>query len=379
MIKVLAFVPLAVVGDPIVCTEEIVQAAASAGFIDSIYTCLKLENTPGPQQCLTEFIAANGQDVVTIGGCRDAYQALVIAWADVIGDCPSDAPDLDCFTEYFADGLTAFASATGGYMPTSSMCTAAEVRAYAEGDAFGTIASSEWANGSAWSGNDSICDYCYTEVFYPLLDELDLGDNPGLSAECLEASEVCLNSGFMLTARGAFDKCAGLDILFTGPVCVSGTVDIVENLIPKPYYTFAQCAYHPYTSFCHTIPEYLATIEEDTDSVDCLACYTELQADLLALAASDTDDVCGTDVFAGECIAYQVQALTDFEVCSGTTINVDPTSAPTLAATEAPTTKAVTQATTAEGSTTTVADTTAKSSEMGTVVATMAFIALSIL
>ena len=163
----------------------------------------------------------------------------------------------------------------------------------------------------------------------------------------------------MTDARKAFSDCAGYDILGNDPACSSAQVADVETLIPKPYYTFAQCAYYPATPFCSTIQAYLDAIEADTNSVDCLACYTELQTDLETLATDDADEVCGADVFTDDCITYHADALSAFEACAGVALNLDATTAAPVDV-ETASTAAPTETTTADATTTTVATETTK-------------------
>ena len=65
----------------------------------------------------------------------------------------------------------------------------------------------------------------------------------------------------------------------------------------------------------------LDAIQAETSSLDCLSCNTELQTALQTLAADDTDDVCGTDVYAEECLVHHADALSAFEVCAGVTLD----------------------------------------------------------
>ena len=160
-------------------------------------------------------------------------------------------------------------------------------------------------------------------------------------------SNTCLGTSVIINARKAFFDCAGYDVLFDGPACSAAQVAEVETLIPKPYYTFAHCAYNPATSFCSSIQSYFDTIEDNTDSADCLACYTELNDALQNLVTLNEDEVCATDVFADDCLAYNQEPLAAFEVCSGITLNTDAT-------TKAPTVVTTTTAAPAEGTTTTV-------------------------
>ena len=368
------------------CSEDIVRNAESQGFVSSIFNCVQDQVASiGPQLCLAAFIADNATDnpFPITGTCRDTYQDLVDAWhTDIASGCTEtelDAgaipSDYACVGSYLEPGIAAFSVATGLY--PFRMCTGAEVRAYAVEDAFGTIIDDKWNTNTNWVDGESACNYCYANA---LLDAFGSTPNGGNDAslvdECISAdgpSDLCLSSTIIENARQEFSECAGYDVLFDGPACSAAQVAEVETLIPKPYYTFAHCAYNPATSFCSSIQSYFDTIENNTDSVDCLACYTELNDALLGLVTEDVDEVCGTDVFADDCLAYNQEPLAAFEVCSGITLNTDATTkAPTVVTT---TTAAPAEGTTTTGATTTVAAETTKGA-VATSVAGMLVIAV---
>ena len=352
-----------------VCSEDIVRTAESQGFISSIYNCIWNEDTTiGSQACLAAFIEENAGDnphPITDGPCRDAYQALVDVWPDLVpdycalNDIPAGSnPIIDkaqgannCLEDALDDTNAMSPMSVGFYGATGffpfRMCTGAEVR---NGD-FSAFIPFLTGSGS-WDGisGESACEFCYSRVAYNGLQ------NP--PSDCLGTSlttDACLSTTFMINAQEAFLQCAGYDIFTVGNMCTANGIQAVEALIPAPYYTFAQCAYHPEIAFCSTTQAYLDQIEAETDSTDCLACYTELQADLLALA--ETDNVCVDDLYSDECLAYQADALTAFETCSGFTLS-------TAVGTVAPsvTTSAPTDTTTIEEATTVAATTTTKSS-----------------
>ena len=373
--------------DDLACSEDIVRNAASQGFVRSIFNCVRDQTTsPGAQACLAAFIADNATDNAypISGTCRAEYQTLVDAmWvgADDI-ECPSVYPTDDPLSDECADHLIAgfrdFYLATGFY--SQEMCTAAQVRAYAAHDAFKFILAFGWVVDGAdyedetfWDG--TVCNVCY-DKFYEDIGSAPTGlGNEGLVDECTDVdgpTDTCLASSIMIDARSNFVACAGWDILFEGPVCTPEGVATVQTLIPTPYYTFAQCAYHPSTSFCKTIQSYFDAIEADTNSVDCLACYTELRDAINTAATSDEGAVaCGDDVFADDCVAYQNEALMAFETCAGTIINTDSsTAAPVTTTTAATTTTTTTEAAT------TVAETTTKSAIASTSVAGLIVIAV---
>ena len=372
----------------LVCSEDIVRNAASQDIVLSIYNCvIDASTSPGAQECLAAFIAdtATDNEFPITGTCRAAYQDLVNG---LYGADKSDCPDVleagyglpaTCM-DHFIHSIRNFYFATGFYPLT--FCTSAEVRAYAGFEAFNAILADSWNSGTDyttetyWVGNQ--CDVCYTE-FYTDVGSApsDFGDD-GLVDECTNAdgpTDACLASTIMIDARSNFVACAGWDVLFEGPVCTPEGVATVQTLIPTPYYTFAQCAYHPATSFCKTIQSYFDAIEADTNSVDCLACYTELRDAINAGVISDEavppcpEDVplgecavyqnaaiaaCEADVFADDCVAYQNEALMAFETCAGTTINTD-------SSTAAPVTTTPSTTTTTTEAVTSVAETTTKS------------------
>ena len=353
----------------LVCSEDIVRNAESQGFVSYIYNCVWNEYTTiGSQACLAAFIDENALDNAfpITGTCRDAYQDLVDSWADNIKTyCPlsdilpgSDPVNVkaifpSCISMGLddSDALDVFYGATG-FFPFR-MCTGGQVR---EGE-FASYMEEIWYSGAAWNKipGFTACTFCYEVILYnrlrnPSDSVQDACEGTGLT------TDSCLSTTLMINAREAFLQCAGYDMLTTGDMCTLDGVAAVDALIPLPYYTFAQCAYNLQTPFCATTLAYLDEIEDDTNSVDCLACYTELQSDLIALAADDTDDLCGKDVFSEGCLAYQSEALAAFELCSGFTLNTAfATVAPSVVTTAAPDTTA--EATTAA---TTVAATTTK-------------------
>lgn len=134
-------------------------------------------------------------------------------------------------------------------------------------------------------------------------------------------TEICMQSTEMANARAKFEACAGYDILFEGPMCTAEQVDMVEALVPSPFYTFAHCEYNPQTLFCSAIAGYMQAISDLTDK-ECAACYSEFKEALsvrYALAESElTDvDVCAEDVLAEACLVYLTEALRNFETCAG--------------------------------------------------------------
>ena len=369
-----------------VCSDDIVKTAAAQGFVKSIFNCV-IDNTtsPGAQACLAAFITDNATDNAypITGACRAEYQTLVdTMWDDTQANCPSVFPtdeplDADCAGDLMP-GFITFYLATGFFPEV--LCTAADVRRYASEDAFGAILAYTWANGPAYGlvvdWLSTQCDVCYDQ-FNVDIDPAPAGNgDEGLIDECTNAdgpTDTCLASSVMVDARSNFIACAGWDILFDGPVCTPENVATVQTLIPTPYYTFAQCAYHPSTSFCKTIQSYFDAIEADTKSVDCLACYTELRDAINAAATSDDGTVaCGDDVFADDCVAYQNEALMAFETCAGTIINTDSSTAAPVTTTTA----ATTTTTTTEAAATTVAETTTKGAIASTSVAGLIVIAV---
>ena len=385
--SVLSSVVCGVSGTELVCSEEIVSAVATSGFTIDIYNCLTDTYSVGVQACLSAYIAAN-EGLIPDGSCRDAYQTLVNAWANTFSStwstCASETitelPGLDCLESIdLVGGMDAFYVSTGFY-PTMPMCSAAQVRMYARNGALSTILNYKYdeTSDTPWVGDGVACDFCYEYLFDQGLIDLSSGGNSSLIDECIDGpSDVCLEAGFMLESRAAFAACAGWDILFEGPVCTADNVETVQALIPKPYYTFANCAYNPTDDMCAVIQSFVDQIELETaDSTNCLACYTELEVAIQDLADYDTDYVCvDSGIYSEDCLGYLNSALADFETCSGSTLDVEP---PTTT-TETPTTTTTTTTTTTEATTSTEAATTKATSFTATLsVVTFALITLAL-
>ena len=362
---------------PKFCSEEIVRTVESLGFVQYIFNCsYDVSTSVGSQACLSRFISSNNLAATLEGDCRVVYQALVNSWWSVMQDSQNCEPvplllgeslSSTCVQSLDHNGMEAFYESTGYY--AQNWCSAANVRSYGLANAFDVLVSYALNSGPAWVPKDIACDDCYyrfatslTEIVWETYGDESLFD------ECINGSEICLESTFFVNARKKFFDCAGWDIRFIGPVCDSSQVATVETLIPAPYYTFAECAYHPSTPFCSTIPAYFETIATDTGSLDCLACYTEFQSaiDTLAAAAEATE-LCAADVFAPDCLSYQQEALVDFETCAGKTLFVDPSTA------QPPATTTTISTYTDTTSTTTTTTTTSKTGEICSVFAIAIF------
>ena len=362
----------------LVCSEDIVRTAETQGFVSYIYnSVLNEETTIGPQSCLAAFIDENALDnphSITNGSCRDTYQMLVDSWAAHINvsptelNCPpgdilpgSIPMNSESYRFCLLSGLHFAASSTRdfygvtGFFPFR-MCTGEQVR---HGH-FDLLMHEVWYTMNTWIAfpEYAACNVCYTSVISRLLN-ISPPDN--IKEACTATggpTELCLSTTMMIKAREAFLKCAGYDVLATEGMCTADGVAAVEALYPSPYYTFSQCAYNPKTAICTTTSVYLDEIEYVTGSVDCLACYAELQSDLIALAA--TENVCGGSVFSDACIAFNTDALAAFKLCSGfslITISAAPLVATTVgpfddttAMTLAPTTGTTVASTTTKGS-----------------------------
>ena len=363
----------------LVCSEDIVRTADSQGFISSIYNCVYDQATSiGSQACLAAFIDANATDneFPITGTCRDAYQSLVDVLYSSINFCSESTLEFGATPSQYAGCVSGFAYGLSffqrdtGFIPFR-MCSGAEVRyaALREPPVFLLIINSSWNLGGLVVAlpHGNICNYCYDNSFSDFID--DFVASPATLLEACSAldgpTDVCLSSTVIMNARKAFMQCAGYDILMTGDMCTAEGVAAVESLIPAPYYTFSQCAYFPETPFCSATQAYLDAIEADTNSVDCLACYTELQSDLTALAADDSDDVCGRDVFSHDCLVYQTDALTAFELCSGYTLStISATAAPSISTTAAPIVDDTTESTTTAAASSSVATATTKGASL---------------
>ena len=330
--------------DPKVCNRDIVETAANQGIMNYMYNCLHDANTrQGSQGCLAEFIAANAVEnpfPITDGGCRDAYQTMFwrMVYDGSLGssdECygpelsEDDRVSFDCLTTgmilYMVDY---FYDVTGFFADT--FCSAAEVRARARArneNYFAAIVARIASTRNRVTLTDGPCDSCYTyDVFQKYIEELYDDESSYNYSSALEGcadpngpTEICMQSTAMVNARRIFKACAGYDILFEGPMCSAEQVDMVEAMVPPPFFTIAHCAYKPQTPFCYAIGGYMDAIETATGT-DCSACYSEFKSELAALALADIDEVCTGNVLADDCLVYLVDALTHFESCSGHTI-----------------------------------------------------------
>lgn len=317
-----------------VCSPEVVTAAATAGFLRYAFECIR-EDVLGPELCLVRFMAER-EVSIPLGACRTAYQTLLDEFAlSNVHSCYEIAegeefPDWSCFADIIGSAVQNFYM-TVGQMP-ATLCSAAQVRARAGEDTFSQIVAEFYYDpltaNTATVPSETTCDWCYgIQMFEFAIYQFQSVYlyNPGTLELCAEnpLSEICLGSGTIVKARRVFEDCAGIDIFFNGPVCTPEQVAAVEDLVPKPYYLFAHCAYHPSTLFCKYIEPYVAQIESST-SVNCVACYTEFQTNMADYAYYDVEEFCLNDVFANTCIGYLADALDAFEKCSGSTLNVNP-------------------------------------------------------
>ena len=303
----------------------------------------------GSQACLAAFISENSLDnpYPIEGDCRVTYQILVDGLYDGIHARINDntarlycaRPNVVLNNSSFSNclavvnsAISTFYGSTGFYPAT--FCKGSQVRAFAQQQIFTAAIVYNWEfNASLWLSivspvpHDS-CDYCVNKFSKYLSDFLPPDGNimDYFRAECggLDGpTDACLATDLITNARLGFLDCAGWDILFEGPVCTVENVNTVQALIPAPYYAFSQCAYHPATPFCSTISAYLGEIESQTNSLDCVACYTELSSNLQKLSVADSDDVCKSDVYSTDCLIYHADALKAFATCAGTSLNTD--------------------------------------------------------
>ena len=372
------------------CSEEIIRNAESQGFFETMMDCVYqggLVASIGSQACLSKFISDNATDnpYPIEGECRDTYQTLVDGittnnWNCSPENVAADNSDTaDCLAHIIGGAIEAFYGSTGFY--PKIFCTSAQVRAFARQNAFTALLLHIWESDSSLFAGvvqpEGFCNFCVYELY------MYLGTLPsaGVEAEFMRTecesldgpTDACLATEMITNARLAFSDCAGWDILFEGPVCTQENVNTVETLIPAPYYAFAQCAYYAATPFCSTIPAYLAAIEADTSSTDCVACYTEFGNSLIALAAADSSDACGSDLFSSDCLVYQADALTAFATCAGTILNTDAATAVPPVTTIAPATTDAESATTVVA-TTAAADTTTKDATVGALFAVVVWV-----
>ena len=359
----------------LVCSEDIGRTAESQGFVSFIYNCVwNADTTIGSQACLGAFIDDNAADnpFPITGTCRDIYQTLVNSWAvNIKANCPLadilpssipvnvDTAHPDCVSLGLNNNANVMArifyDATG-FFPFR-MCTGAQVRK-------GDIASyfDKTCNSGTWDGipGFTACSFCYETVFRGLIQ---YGSPPAdVKEACLGTgfvTESCLSTTLMTKAREGFLQCAGYDMLITGDMCTSDAA--VEALIPTPYYTFVECAHNPGNPICSTVQEYLNENEIVTNSVDCLACYTEFQSDIIALAADTSNKICRNDLYSDACIVYLADALKAFETCSGFSLDTVPAAATLPTTTAAPVVETTTEST---STATTLAATTTKAASL---------------
>ena len=322
-----------------ICNSDIVKTAESQGFVKSMVNCLhNADTTPGPEACLSQFVAANASNnlfPITDGECRDAYQKLLDDWVtagvSTGGQCtgPDFTEDevvpIDCYYRELNSGLRNFYTTTG-YFP-STLCSAAELRVRTA-DYFAAIVSASARNVVYTDPLVEPCDSCYShDIFQYHLRQFSVvsGTNSAVLEGCTAPdgpTDVCMESSSMINSRRMFEACAGYDILFKGPMCSNDQVDMVEAMVPTPFYTIAHCAYNPRTPFCSTMGGYMQAISDITDTY-CGACYAEFNAELAALALADIDEKCTEDVLADNCLIYITDALNNFEICAGKTIGTD--------------------------------------------------------
>ena len=323
------------------CLDQTVALASSSGFLVSIYNCLLNTGNDdgGPQLCLGRFIAdnADGNSYPITGACRDAYSALVNAWSQTVGDCQEgefvDFPSAGCIADSLMVGMKTFYS-TAGYFPMYPQCTFEAVRHYAMANTYTNLVTASMSTDVSWSPlpETSICDFCYTEIFGPLVYDQAASD-PEWAEICLADpnSAECIDSAAMVDVLNVFERCAGKSIKFDGPMCTPTQVANVETFIPRPYFEFVSCAYNVDAWACSQVQDYLSSIDQATGSSDCDLCYTELQAAIVTTVTDASIQYCVPDVLAPDCLSYLQTPLMNFETCSGTTVATTPTSAPTSA------------------------------------------------
>ena len=313
-----------------VCTPEIVKTAASQGFLKSMINCLHYAASPGPEICLSQFIAANALDnpyQIPVGDCRNEYYDFLSNvgsnWASKCGGADlteDDKISYSCAWNALANAMSDFNYYTGLFPGT--LCSAAEVRARARNDEYFPAMVLGATKNARVEKSFAACDVCYGEYgFQNYLPSIysDRLTNPLVYEGCQDPNgptEACMQSRNMVNSLAQFEACAGYDIFFEGPMCSADQVDVVEAMEPTPFYTIAHCAYEPESPFCYTIGGYMEAIVSAT-SADCAACYSEFKDEVAALALADTDEVCTSNVLTDECLVYLVDALTHFESCSG--------------------------------------------------------------
>ena len=322
------------------CPEEIIRGAKEAGVMAYLYNCLLHPGgTVGAQVCLSRFI----EKFDLPGNCRDVYQRFVNELMDgaiALDTANCDGYPLDsdaqipwrCLAIPGSTAIGNFHDATG-FFPSYPACSAALVRKYSKQNPIGYSLIKSWIANDGLAVSYAIpfvydnvpCDVCYENVFYLMLDgdHLNFGHNPALVEACLADAnnDICLNNTAMINARKVFADCSGYDILFEGPICSQSDMEVVSAMIPSSYYTIAHCLYNAQAPFCSAISGYLDYIESST-SVDCAACYIELQTDLAVLALADEKGVCKDDVRSDTCVVYMATAFEAFSRCSGFTIGV---------------------------------------------------------
>lgn len=333
------------------CTPETVAGATEQGFMATIMSCLVDPSLPvdgGSQLCLGQFIADNAEDnpYPITGACRTAYATLVDSWS--ASACAFESfPSEECLAG-LSEGMFAFYD-SAGYFPFYPQCTIDAIRQYARSSSYEVITNEYTASGGSWqtaAGSTSICDFCYANVFAPYV--LVQAEADAVWADtCNSDITACMLTTPMGNALGEFERCAGAAIDFLGPVCTPSQVAAVELMIPRPYFEFTNCAYHPTKSYCANVNDYLDSIESSTGSAECDLCYAEFRTDIETLVNTIGETYCAEDVFADDCLGYHQSALYNFQTCSGSTIAASVTMSPGTVTTTQTTSRVTTVSTVA--------------------------------
>jgi hypothetical protein len=122
-----------------------------------------------------------------------------------------------------------------------------------------------------------------------------------------------------------FTICSGYPISFTGPLCSQAYVDRVENYLP--YYVITNCIINSDGTFCNLMGDLFNVILYESDQT-CLKCYQEYAANLAAIKDVNRRIECNKDdldgVWTDACTQFLADALANFTICSGKSMNVAP-------------------------------------------------------
>ena len=351
--------------DP-VCSYDMIMELSRQGLVDyAVINCLLATENLGKNECLTQFIQDHRESIHPIplvGSCRYWIQSLVdsIHGASTTGCSYVKETDFltiggDCAAE-IGVGLTDFQN-NSGYSIMYPQCSSDRVRHNGLQLTYKNIVETYAKTNNRFATLTDLCDVCYINFQQYVVSGIN-GDD-GLKEACEDSSShACAQSTTMLAAKQIFVHCAGHDIEFVGPVCTAEQTDMVEAMIPGPYYAMTHCQYNPNDVFCGHISEYLSTVSTRTND-SCGLCYSEYAQHALVDGDDDIAACSGEEgVWSKACIAVQKEALLNFRVCAGVDLETVPRSTTSASPATTSRTATTTPRTTTSASTTTVNTTT---------------------